>query len=227
MPVKYSVIVPAAGIGSRFQKQIPKQYALLLGQTVLYRTLTRIRTACPTAEIVLALNPKDPWYQAKDYEHLRVNRVSGGQTRADSVLNALESLSQDPPEWVLVHDAARPCVTIQDIHCLMQTCLEANQGGLLVAPVHDTLKQVKGRQVEQTLNRDAIYRALTPQMFRYHELLSAYQTAIQDQLTITDEASAMEAMGSMPLCVLSSHTNIKITYPHDLSYAQWLYEEPA
>lgn len=223
MPVKHSVIIPAAGLGSRFSATLPKQYARLKGSTVLHQTVSKMQRACPNADVIVTLHPNDTWFSSHTFTRA-VQTVEGGQTRAQSVINALQALSCNPPDWVLVHDAARPCVSVHDVQALINRCLAMNQGGLLVGPIQDTLKYVVDGQVERTLNRDQIYRALTPQMFPYKVLVDAYQAAMTHQWPVTDEASAVEAFGIKPLCVMSTAHNLKITYPQDLHFAEWLLE---
>ena len=157
----------------------------------------------------------------------RVSTAPGGTERADSVLSALNRMAPTAAEsdWVLVHDAARPCLTVSDIHLLIDKLKNDPVGGILALPVHDTLKGVEEGRITATIDRRRIWRALTPQMFRYGALKRALEQAARKRDTVTDEASALELQGKKPAIVEGRPDNIKITRPEDLSLAQFFLEQ--
>lgn len=227
--MNYWWVVPAAGIGQRMQADRPKQYLELAGQSVLTTTLLRLHQAWPQARLVVAVQPDDPWWPACRAElkqaapELVLMTAQGGAERADSVLAALDYLQPHAAaeDWVLVHDAARPCVQACDVVRLIQEAQP--DGGLLACPVADTLKQADSEQkVATTVDRRALWQALTPQMFRYQALRSALQQALAAGVPLTDEASALEWAGIQPKLVLGRRDNIKITHPEDLALAEFL-----
>ncbi|QIL85121.1 2-C-methyl-D-erythritol 4-phosphate cytidylyltransferase [Vibrio sp. HDW18] len=221
---KLIAVVPAAGVGSRMQADRPKQYLSLLGKTVLEHTIDGLLAHPQIDQVVVALSADDPYFS-----HLalasdpRVIRVDGGQQRADSVLAALDYVCQHQlSQWVLVHDAARPCVTHADISQLIRLALTHPVGAILAAPVRDTMKRSDHlQQIEHTVDRTALWHALTPQMFRAQALREALHAALQQQVTITDEASAFEWRGEKPALVTGRADNLKITQPEDLALAEF------
>jgi len=218
-------VVPAAGIGSRMGGEIPKQYLRINGLTLLEHSLQALLD-CPGIEsIVLALHPLDERAGELDLlRHPRIICVSGGEERADSVLSGLLALagSVEELDWVLVHDAARPCVTAADVEKLIAVVRAGDCGGLLAEPVVDTVKQADDRgRVVKTLDRSTLWRAQTPQMFRVDELRSALVRAADRGETITDEASAMELAGYPVQLVTGPASNLKVTVAEDLKLAAW------
>jgi 2-C-methyl-D-erythritol 4-phosphate cytidylyltransferase len=218
------VIVPAAGVGARMGGHMPKQYLPLAGQTVLAQTLQRLAQLPGLGRIVVALHPEDPGWHAQPLPpQLPLSTCAGGRERSDSVLNALRSLQglADEQDWVLVHDAVRPCVRLDDIARLLQAVEAHPCGGLLAVPVSSTLKRSDAAgDIVATLPRDHVWQASTPQAFRLGALRQALQAAVQAGVAITDEASAMELAGHAPRLVRGSADNIKITYPEDLVLAE-------
>ncbi|MEW8506170.1 MAG: 2-C-methyl-D-erythritol 4-phosphate cytidylyltransferase [Candidatus Thiodiazotropha sp.] len=216
-------VVPAAGVGQRMGASMPKQYLGLAGRRVIDHTLERLLGHPRIEGIYLALSPRDELWQTCDFaEDPRIVRVEGGEERCHSVLNALGMLKQQAAEadWVLVHDAARPCLSRNDLDRLIDTLVEHPVGGLLGVPVHDTLKAVGGDGgVERTVSREGLWHALTPQMFRLGPLNQALENAIAKGALVTDDASAMELAGHRPLMVEGDASNIKITRPEDLQLA--------
>lgn len=221
---QYWAIVPAAGSGSRMAAEVPKQYLSLAGKTVLEQTLDTLFACDALHGIVLALSPGDRYWPAiaPRYADRNLHRVTGGEERCHSVLNAIRYLGdQAPPAtWVLVHDAARPCVRRGDINRLVATLAQDPHGGLLGVPVADTMKRVDpdGRIVG-TVDRNGLWHAQTPQMFRMKLLGDALDEAIQQGVMVTDEAAAMELAGYCPRLVAGHTDNIKITVPSDLALA--------
>jgi 2-C-methyl-D-erythritol 4-phosphate cytidylyltransferase len=218
-------ILPAAGSGRRTGLGFPKQYALLNGRTVLERTLERLLPLVPAHRLVLVVDDsfpgRDPGVSPD------VLRVVGGCERIHSVLAGLRALSSTarPDDWVLVHDVARPLVRPQDIQKLMAAVWAHPDGGLLATPVQDTLKSVVSGEVAGTVDRSGLWRALTPQMFRYGRLCSALETSIRQGLMATDESAAIERIGGKPLVVEGASDNLKITGPHDLALAELIWKQ--
>ncbi|WP_106418393.1 2-C-methyl-D-erythritol 4-phosphate cytidylyltransferase [Salinicola tamaricis] len=216
------LIVPAAGRGSRMQADRPKQYLALHGRSVLARTLERLHQAFPEAALRLCLDPDDAYFDPDDVPFSEWQRVDGGSERVDSVRRALSSIAAEAAadDWVLVHDAARPCVQLCDLTALSLALEEEAIGALLAAPVADTMKRADARgRVSHTEPRDGLWHALTPQAFRYDLLRQALDAALATGTAVTDEASAIEAMGLAPLLVSGSRDNLKITRPEDLILA--------
>lgn len=206
----------------------PKQYLSLLGKTVLEHTLERLLMLPMVNEIHLALSESDQfWPQLGCAGNQSIVRVNGGRERADSVLNGLVALSlkaQDS-DWVLVHDAARPCIQVRDILKLVESVADHPVGGILGLPVSDTLKQVSDAAIEKTIDRNQIWQAQTPQLFRMGLLRDCLQRALAEGKTITDEASALETYGLRPLIVQGRSDNIKITRREDLAIAAMLMQQ--
>jgi 2-C-methyl-D-erythritol 4-phosphate cytidylyltransferase len=224
------LVIVAAGTGNRYRRstpgqqqqlsQLPKQYNLIGNKTVLSHTIEAF-AGIALAGITVVLHPKDQHWQdlPPRPDQLPVQVTRGGEQRHDSVRNGIRALQADPADWVLVHDAARPCVSQREINDLILACQQQQKGGLLVRPVTDTIKHsTDGRRVNRTLNRDQLFAALTPQMFRCGELLKAL--TVFEAGSITDEASAMEAQGQQPLMVTGSRHNLKITEYEDLALAE-------
>ena len=225
------LIVPAAGIGQRMSAHCPKQYLQLNGEYILDITLRRLLAALPVQGCLVPLSAADGWWARTEASNdERVSTCDGDKERSDSVLNALRALSSQakPDDWVLVHDAARPCVAVEDLALLLNTVGDHRVGGLLAAPVTDTLKKAAvgaPESVAFTVDRSHLWRALTPQMFRYGLLCQALQWALDTGYTITDEASAMEQAGYRPLLVEGRPDNIKITVPADLALAGFILDQ--
>jgi 2-C-methyl-D-erythritol 4-phosphate cytidylyltransferase len=221
---KFWGIVPAAGVGKRMNADRPKQYLLLSNiQTVIEQTLTRLIDAQVFEKIIVAISEGDPyWNDLPISKHEKILRATGGKERADSVLNALAEIKNQAGEndWVLVHDAARPCITVRDIEKLILELKNDDIGGILALSSHDTLKDVDGVQILSTHDRNRIWRALTPQMFRFGALKKALEIG-RGNNAITDESSALEMQGFSPKIVEGRADNIKITRPEDLGLAQF------
>jgi len=223
---QFIVVVPAAGIGKRMLASCPKQYLTIDNQTILSHTINRLLSHKNIAKVVLAISDVDAYFaQTTLVDNPNIIRVSGGKERVDSVLNGLQVINDK--EWVLVHDAARPCVTHDDIDKLIKQCLASNSGGILAAPVVDTMKLAinnnanEATQVSKTIDRSSLWHAFTPQMFKTKELKQAIEEAQQKGLLITDESSAIESVGLPCLLVSGRRDNIKITRPEDLVLADF------
>jgi 2-C-methyl-D-erythritol 4-phosphate cytidylyltransferase len=225
--INFWAVVPAAGVGKRMNADRPKQYLELAGKTVIEHTLLRLLSAEVFTAVAVAISEEDPYWPDLDVSaHKKIITAAGGKERADSVLSALKAIRTvaSDDDWVLVHDAARPCITTIDIHHLIDSLKTDEIGGILALSSHDTLKSVQGDNIiVGTLDRSHIWRALTPQMFRYGLLKNALEVA-EGNTAITDEASALELQGMQPKIVEGRPDNIKITRPEDLALAQFYME---
>lgn len=216
-----TVVVPAAGVGARFASGQPKQYAKIDQKTILAHTLDVLLSHPAIGQVMLVLHPEDTIWEDKP----EIKTTIGGETRAHSVFNGLQALEKMGDEdWILVHDACRPCVSHQDIDRLIEAVADDAVGGLLARQISETVKYVEGGRAQKTVERDGLWRAQTPQMFRYALLKDALVKAIVENYNVTDEASAIEFMGQKPIVVPGSATNIKITYPADLHTAKFYLE---
>ena len=213
-----TAIVPAAGIGSRMGADCPKQYLTLAGKTILEHTLGCLLSHSAIARVIVALAPHDEWFeQLAVAADPRILRVEGGIERAYSVLNALHVAEG---KWVLVHDAARPCLTHEDLDALIASAM-ACDGAILGSRVRDTMKRTDGAgNIVATVEREQLWHALTPQMFPTGTLKRALEEGLALGALITDEASAMERAGFTVKMVEGRADNIKVTRPEDLSLAE-------
>lgn len=228
----YWVVVPAAGHGSRMQAALPKQYLLLNGQTVLACTLQKLLMLKHLSGIVVSLSADDTQFeQLPMAAHPLITPVVGGHERAHSVLNGLAHLlatGAHKNDWVLVHDAARPCVKLASIYSLVNYCqslLDSHvlAGAILAAPVADTLKMANANlAIAHTVPRAALWQAHTPQCFRLGQLHDALVQALAANAAITDEASAIEYCGGHVKLIEDTRDNIKITRPEDLALAEFI-----
>ena len=216
--IKIDVIIPAAGVGKRMQSVVPKQYLDIDGMTILDRTIDKFISLEFINKVIVALSPNDDYFRdSKFLNNPKLLVVLGGKERCDSVYNVILAATS---EYVLVHDAARPCVLTSDIQLLVDKCSNDN-GGLLVSRIPDTIKKAnEHNEVISTIPRDNVYRALTPQYFKKDLLRKAYEKSVNDGFVMTDESSAMEYLGYKPQAVVGSSTNIKITEPNDLELAK-------
>ncbi|ERS03040.1 2-C-methyl-D-erythritol 4-phosphate cytidylyltransferase [Acinetobacter sp. COS3] len=220
---KLWAVVPAAGSGSRFSKTELKQYQYINDQTVLEHTVNRLNSL-DLAGCVLAIGEQDNFAKALSFQNQnKVHFCLGGKERVHSVLNALIYLSEiaADDDWVLVHDAARPCITQQNLEQLVVSAINADQSSILAIPVRDTLKLVQSNNlIAKTVSRDLLWQAQTPQMAKLKTLKSAIETALADNVLITDEASALEYVNELVQVVQGRSDNIKITYSDDLELAR-------
>jgi 2-C-methyl-D-erythritol 4-phosphate cytidylyltransferase len=201
--------------------QRPKQYLHLHNKPILQHTLERLNLP-RIAGIVVCVAQDDPYWETLTLP-MPVMRVNGGAERCHSVLNGLQALQQQaqPDDWVLVHDAARPCVRQADLEKLMTELAHHPVGGLLAVPVRDTMKRADAKlEIVETVNREGLWHALTPQMFRLEALSNALQSLLSRGEHVTDDAQAMEKMGQRPVLIEGHADNIKITHPQDLSLAE-------
>jgi len=220
---RYWGVIPASGVGKRMGSELPKQYLTLYDKPLLQHTIERMVDHPRITGVVVAVAEHDDRWQAFEARFGdEVTWVTGGAERYHSVLNALQVLNDIAADndWALVHDAARPCLRADDIDCLMDEA-SGDIGGILAAPVSDTMKRANADgSIIETVNREGLWRALTPQMFRIGLLIEAIEHAMTQDLPITDEASAVESLGHRPKVVAGHLDNIKITIPQDLELAQ-------
>ena len=219
---KLWLVVPAAGRGRRMGAELPKQYLTLAGRPVLAHTLARLYQAFPQARLCLCLDPDDAHFDPVWVPFSRWQRSPGGTERVDSVRTALATLSSEAHEddLVLVHDVARPCVTQADLQLLLAGLRDDAVGALLATPAADTMKRDDSQgRVAVTEQRQGLWHAQTPQGFRYGLLRRALDMAVASGIEVTDEASAVEALGLAPRLVPGRRDNIKITHPEDLALA--------
>lgn len=229
--MRYWLVMPAAGTGTRFSgrqtgDRIPKQYAPLRGRTVIEWALAPFLMDARCAGAVVALGAQDRWWPKVSERISTVTVCQGGSERCESVRNALASLSRraEKSDWVLVHDAARPCLTASDLNRLIEHVGSHPVGGILAQPVADTLKRAHGEggEIGETVDRASLWRAGTPQMFRYGKLVEALDSALAGKRHPTDEAQALEWLGERPLLVEGSAANLKVTTADDLALVEAL-----
>jgi 2-C-methyl-D-erythritol 4-phosphate cytidylyltransferase len=232
-PPRTHVLIPAAGGGGRFGTRSPKQYADLAGLPVIARTIDRLAKALPRADVIVALAPDDRTFESKSEPWQRTEALRcGGASRGETVANALAVLASRcaDDDWILVHDAARPCVPVDALLRLVADLDHDVVGGLLAIPVADTLKRedpAAAHRVLRTEERAHLWQAQTPQMFRFGILQTAFRRL--DAAALTDEAQAVEALAvtgacAAPRLVPGSAQNIKITYAGDLALAAAILE---
>ena len=216
-------VIPAAGVGKRYSSDIPKQYLPLSGIPVLLHSINKLVKLDEIEEILVVLNPEDTFWEKLNLSHPKVKAIHGGLQRCNSVNSALEELSgrAKKGDWVLVHDAVRPCISDSDLKKITSIVNDEEVGGLLAFPILDTIKEVgENLDVQKTIPRGNLWSAMTPQIFRYEVLKQALEAAIMAGESVTDEASAIEAIGLTPRIIQGEKTNIKITHPSDMVLAE-------
>ncbi|MBU2869257.1 2-C-methyl-D-erythritol 4-phosphate cytidylyltransferase [Colwellia sp. E2M01] len=229
----FIAIVPAAGVGKRMQANCPKQYLKINEQTILYHTVSKLLSHSCITQVIIALGENDQYFNDSGLvDNKNILRVTGGKERVDSVLSGLKAINSIKNPWVLVHDAARPCVSLTDIDKLIQTCRQHNSGGILATPVRDTMKRghllnADISTINNTVEREQLWHALTPQLYKTDELTSAIEKGLKEGWNITDEASAIELANLPSLLVPGSSENIKITNPDDLALAEFYLNKQA
>ncbi|WP_392561792.1 2-C-methyl-D-erythritol 4-phosphate cytidylyltransferase [Orbus sturtevantii] len=224
-------IVPAAGSGQRMQSTLPKQYIKIGQSTILEYTLQKLLSLPLISQIIVVISRDDRYFSTLSVaNHPKITLTYGGDTRSDSVFAGL--LLADDDSWALVHDAARPCVSHHDIEQLIKTVFAQNQGGILATKVTDTIKksldhsQLPLPQIAQTCDRQQLWAAATPQMFKVKLLKECIHKAKLQKIALTDEASAVEFCGGHPLLVECQRDNIKVTQKEDIPLAKlYLYEQ--
>ncbi len=222
------VIIPASGIGARFSQELPKQYLKLHGKTVLEHTVALFLENHHFNKVVIAIAEHDVYFNDLPLaRNPRIQVVVGGKTRAESVFNAMVCLKETAhsKDWVLVHDAVRPCLHPDDLANLIESLQEEEVGGILATPVSDTLKLGESNVISHTVSRANIWQALTPQMFRFQKLFEALLVCKEKGVTVTDEASALEMISLNPKLVNANFANPKLTFEKDLKLIAFLLEQ--
>ena len=225
-PVVHALI-PAAGRGSRFGGTVLKQYLPLAGKPVLAHAIDAVNLYPEIAGVTVVIAEDDPLFaDALGAVADAVDTVTGGATRAESVMNGMRSIAQNHPatEWVLVHDAARPCLPRSCLATLLKQGLQSRDGAILAVPVSDTVKRAGADGcIDETVERERLWQAQTPQLFPFRALFEALRAALAAGIAPTDEAGVMQRTGARPLLVMGSAVNLKITRPEDVSLAEtWL-----
>lgn len=213
-------VIPAAGIGSRMQTECPKQYLHIGDKTILEHAVASLMAHPRVGQAIVAVSPNDAYFSSLPLaSDPRVTVVTGGKQRADSVLAGLQAAGD--AKWVLVHDAARPCLHPDDLENLLAITATSKVGGILAAPVRDTMKRGEPGKalIAHTVDREDLWHALTPQLFPLELLRSCLLRALDEGATITDEASALEYCGFHPELINARADNIKVTRPEDLALA--------
>jgi len=222
---EFHALVPAAGFGARMGGELPKQYLPLAGQPMIWHALNTLCAHPDIVTVFVVLAPDDTLFHNYDWTPCSDKLETlycGGETRAESVTNGLLASELEPDEWVLVHDAARPCLTQAHLSKLIAELREDKVGGILAVPVADTLKRADAQQrIEHTEPRVGLWQAQTPQMFRAGLLAQA----LQQSKIVTDEASAIEALGLKPKLIEGDSSNFKVTYPQDIRMAELILKE--
>ena len=219
---EFHALVPAAGFGARMGHELPKQYLPLAGQPMIAHALNTLCSCQEISTVFVVLAPDDALFHSYDWSRFGDKLqplFCGGELRSDTVLNGLIASEIEPDDWVLVHDAARPCLTQAHLAKLIAELRDDAVGGILAVPVADTLKRADTNdRILRTESREQLWQAQTPQMFRAGLLAQA----LRQPGSFTDEASAVEALGLQPKLVLSEPTNFKVTYPQDMLLAELL-----
>lgn len=219
-------VIPASGVGERMGSERPKQYMELKGKKILEWTLQVFIGLPEVRSIIVGIAESDTWWPTIPFStHENIHTSVGGAERIQTVVNGLKQLRQlckaQDCDWVLVHDAVRPCVLREDVITLVQTCRQTDRGGLLGCEIVDTVKRANEQgRVVKTEVRNGLWRAMTPQMFRLGDLESALLSAMNDGHYSTDESAAMELAGYQPQIVPGDPSNIKITRLSDIKLAE-------
>ncbi|MDQ1237404.1 MAG: 2-C-methyl-D-erythritol 4-phosphate cytidylyltransferase [Wigglesworthia glossinidia] len=217
---KIIAICPAAGIGARMKYKYPKQYIKIKNKTLLEHSIHLLVKQIWIRKIIIAINQQDQWYKSLPIlNNNKIHIVFGGQSRTDSVRCALKYVKKT--NWVLIHDAVRPCLHQSDLNQLLKNLYTPSNGMILASPVNDTIKKVHGNHILHTIQRKNLWRALTPQIFNKKILVHCLNTIYKRGKSITDEATALEECGYVLNLVQGRSDNIKVTYPEDLNFAKF------
>jgi len=220
---KYWLVIPAAGSGKRMATDVPKQYLKINGITILDHSINQFIEIPEIERIIVVLAENDSFWSGSTLaNHNKIETTTGGKERYHTVLNGLKHISStaDDDDWVLVHDAARPCVRKSDINNLIKELRFHDVGGLLALPAKDTMKRAgKNNEIVSTVDRNDLWHALTPQMFKFSDLQRSLKKMIEDGIDVTDEAYAIESLGLKPKLVPGHPANIKVTHENDIALA--------
>lgn len=226
---KIWVIIPAAGVGKRMESDTPKQYLELNSKTIIEHTLSVFDKHHSVSEIVVSISDGDEYWASLNINLSKPLHIAkGGKERCDSVLNGLKLIENKAADddWVLVHDAARPCLRNEDLSLLLGTLEEHTVGGVLAVPVRDTMKRSTDKNlIKETVERENLWHALTPQVFRFSMLKDSIESALSNNEVVTDEASAIELAGYQPVLVEGHADNLKVTRPEDLKLASFFLQQ--
>lgn len=221
---RYWVVIPAAGVGKRMGVDIPKQYISVNAKTILEHTIDCFINRDEIEGVVVAISSEDEYWPTLNLdEHKKIIIAPGGEERYHSVFNGLKTLNgkAEDNDWVLVHDAARPCLSQSAIDRLIIKLREHEVGGILALPCRDTMKRSnENNDVVDTVDRKFLWHAQTPQMFKYRKLFSAIENVLRENIEVTDEAMAMELAGFTPILVQGHQENIKLTHKDDLKHIE-------
>ncbi|QOI11241.1 2-C-methyl-D-erythritol 4-phosphate cytidylyltransferase [Blochmannia endosymbiont of Colobopsis nipponica] len=214
-------VLPAAGIGRRMKCRVPKQYSMIGNKTLLEYSISTLMCQSCIKQIIVVISSSDHWFRKLSISNdAKVATVIGGKTRTDSVMAALKYM--DKVDWVIVHDAVRPCLHQDDLLRLLEITVYSCVGGILAIPVADTIKKAcvnSSRLIDYTVNRKNLWRALTPQLFNFSLLKCSLSSVLEKGYIISDESSALELFGYHPQLIIGRSDNIKVTYPEDLILA--------
>ncbi len=223
-----TAIIPAGGVGERAQAvrdgmAIPKQYRLIKHQVMLRHTIAALLAHPAIKNVYIGVAANDDWIDTLDLPSSCIVSRTGGATRADTVLNTLAASQLDDNAWVMVHDGARPGLPLANLDALIQQCLAADTGGILAVPVGDTVKrqQTDTQLIDKTIERQGLWLAQTPQLFKKAQLENALKKALQAGFAVTDEASAVEFVGDKCLLVKGHWKNLKVTWPEDFELVEY------
>jgi len=226
---RYWVVIPAAGVGKRMAVDKPKQYISVNNKTIIEHTIDCFIKREEIEAVVVVISKTDEYWLALEIaKHKKIITAPGGDERYQSVFNGLQALKDKAKDddWVLVHDAARPCLSQSAIDRLMINLRSHDVGGILAMPCRDTMKRAnEAGEIIDTVERESLWHAQTPQMFRYEKLFSAIEKILNEDIVVTDEAMAMEMAGYKPLLVQGHQENIKITHKDDLQYLEHFLNE--
>lgn len=225
-----TAIIPAGGVGERAKAlrdgiAIPKQYRLIKEKAMLQHTVNALLAHPLVASVHIGVAATDDWIDGLSLPAQCVIHRTGGATRADTVLNTIVASGVDDEAWVMVHDGARPGLPLANLDALIQQCVAANKGGILALPVGDTVKRQQVRSIpaliERTIERDGLWLAQTPQLFKKAQLETSLRQALQTHFNVTDEASAVEFIGGECLLVKGHWKNLKVTWPEDFELVEY------
>lgn len=222
----YFVVIPAGGCGQRFSQEHPKQYKKINDLTILEHTLLIFLSDKRVKKLILCLQENDTFFLKSHLaNHPKLHRTTAGGTRAESVYNGLVFLSKmaKPEDWVIVHDAVRPCLHPMDLNKLIEVVSDHPVGGILAQPISDTIKKTnRDNQIEQTVDRSFLWGAQTPQVFRLQMLTQALEFCFNKGIEPTDEASALEELSCCPIVVQAKYPNPKLTTLNDWAVIEYL-----
>ncbi len=226
---RYWVVIPAAGVGKRMEVDKPKQYISVNDKTILEHTINCFINREEIVGVVVAISKSDEYWPTLEIaEHEKIIVAPGGEERYQSVFNGLQMLKNkaESDDWIMVHDAARPCLNQSAIDRLIINLRSHDVGGILAMPCRDTMKRGNpSGEIVDTVEREFLWHAQTPQMFKFGKLFSAIEKVLDKDIIVTDEAMAMELSGHKPMLIQGQQDNIKITHKDDLQHLKYYLNE--